>query len=44
MTAAFWDYLRSLIDDKLFEKPDNKAMAQRINKYIEELERTLSEL
>ena len=44
MTAAFWDYLRSLIDDKLFEKLDNKAIAQRINKYIEELERTLSEL
>ncbi len=43
MTAAFWDYLRTLIGEKHFEKPDNKAMLNRINKYIEELENILKE-
>ncbi len=44
MTAAFWDYLRTLIGEKSYEKPDNKAMAEKIGKYIEELEKTLPEL
>lgn len=43
MTAAFWDYLRTLIGEKSFDKPDNKAMAERLLKYIEELENAANE-
>lgn len=37
MTAAFWDYLKSLVGEKAFANPDNRAAAALLQEHLETL-------
>ena len=38
MTAAFWDFLKSIIGDKAYENPDKQAVISRLQNFLRQLE------
>jgi hypothetical protein len=37
MTAAFWDFLKSIVSEKAYENPDNKAAITSLRIYLKNL-------
>lgn len=42
MTASFWDFLKTMADERILDNQDNKKAIQKLMEYIEQLKELLS--
>lgn len=40
LTAAFWDYLKDIFGEKVYQNPSNAGAAKRLKEYIQRIQNT----